>query len=58
MVLKGAIVPPRCIVAARSLVKAGLDVPEYSLIAGNPAKLQKSGVWLDVEDERTNDLFS
>ena len=57
MVLKGAILPPRCIVAARSLVKAGLDVPEYSLIAGNPAKLRKSGVWLDVEDEPTNDLF-
>lgn len=43
-----------CIVAANSVVNS--DVPDYSLVAGSPAKIKKifdieNNCWRDVEDE-------
>lgn len=46
-VLKGAVIPDGCIVAARSVVRGGEDFPEKSLIAGAPARLRKTGVEWD-----------
>jgi acetyltransferase-like isoleucine patch superfamily enzyme len=46
-VLKGAVIPDGCIVAARSVVMGGREFPERSLIAGAPAKLLKTDVEWD-----------
>lgn len=47
-VMKGSEIPDNVIVAQKSLVNGKLDVPEYSLVAGTPAKLKKEDVDWDV----------
>ena len=44
MFLKGSTIPDNCIVGAKSLVSASLDVRENSLIAGNPARMIKENI--------------
>ena len=56
LTLKGTAVPPRCIVAARSVLNTGYQVPECSLLAGAPARLRKQGIWQDIDDPSTNEL--
>ncbi len=38
-VLNNAVIPPRCLVAAGTLVRPGKSFPEGSLIAGSPARV-------------------
>ena len=48
LVLKNSIIPNCCVVGAKSVISGKQDVPNYSLICGNPAKLIKVGVWRDI----------
>lgn len=47
-ILKGTETPDFCIVGAGSLLNKKYDVPSYSLIAGNPPKLLKTGILRDL----------
>ena len=49
IVLKGARTPNRCIVGA-----GAVPLPEHCLLAGNPASLKKTGVYLDRSDDQIN----
>lgn len=44
LILKGCTIPDNCIVGAKSLVSASLDVKANSIIAGNPAKVIKENI--------------
>lgn len=44
-IMKGVELPPNTIVASESLCNKKYDIPEYSLIAGTPAKLVKTGLY-------------
>lgn len=48
LILKGTKTPDFCIIGANSLVNKEYDVPIYSLIAGQPAKLVKQGIYRDL----------
>ena len=48
LVLKGTITPVFCIVGANSLLNKKYEIPNYSLIAGNPARLCKTGIYRDL----------
>lgn len=52
-IMKGTVIPDYTIVAAGSLCNKNYDFPQYSLIAGSPAKLIKTGIYrcLDKEEE-------
>lgn len=52
-IMKGAYLPNYTIVAAGSLCNKKYDFPEYSLIAGAPAKLIKTGIYRCLDDEET-----
>ena len=52
MILQGSRLPDYTVVAAHSLVNSHVDVPSYSLIGGGPAKLIKTGVWRDINDDK------
>lgn len=45
LIMKGSVIPPCCVVAAASLINRAYSVPPYSLLAGQPAQLKKTGVW-------------
>lgn len=58
IVLKGTRTPNRCIVGAGSvLTKDYSSLPKECLLAGNPASLKKTGVYLDRDDDRINYSF-
>lgn len=44
-ILPGTKVPPRCVVASKSLLNKDYDVDSYTLLAGIPAKEKAHGVW-------------
>lgn len=48
LVLKGTKTPNFCVVGAGSLLNKVYDIPEYSLLTGNPAKLIKTGIYRDL----------
>ncbi|MBT63398.1 MAG: hypothetical protein CML13_09335 [Puniceicoccaceae bacterium] len=50
-IMKGAVTPNFCIVAGASLCNKKYDIPEYSLLAGSPAKLMKTGIYRVLDDE-------
>lgn len=50
LVLKNSKTKPFCTVGARSVLCKNYNVDQYSLIVGNPAKVVKSGVYLDIND--------
>ena len=55
LVLKGTQTPDYCIAGAKSLLnKDYSNLPNYSLIAGNPAKLIKKGIYRDLNSNVTN----
>lgn len=56
LTLKGSVLPPRCIVAARSVLNGRYDVPECTLLGGSPAEPKRSGLWQDIDDPATNEL--
>lgn len=47
-IMKGTVTPDFCIVGASSLLNKKYDIPLYSLIAGVPAKLIKTGLYRDL----------
>lgn len=44
--------PQYTTVGARSLTNKNYEIPPYSLIAGTPAKLIKTGIWRDLNDDK------
>jgi acetyltransferase-like isoleucine patch superfamily enzyme len=48
LILKGTITPDFCVVGASSLLNRKYDFPKYSLIAGNPPLLHKTGIYRDL----------
>lgn len=50
-IMKGCILPDYTIVAAGSLCNKHYDFPQYSLIAGTPCKLIKTGIYRCLDDE-------
>lgn len=48
LVLKGAVTPNFCVIGANSILNKKYDFPEYSIIAGNPIKLFKTGYYHDL----------
>ena len=51
VVQKNTILPKRTTVASNSLVNKVYDIPEASIIAGQPAKLVKTGIYRDMKDD-------
>ena len=44
--------PDYTIVGAKSITNKNYNIPTHSLIAGAPAKLIKSGIWRDLNDDK------
>lgn len=44
LILKGCTIPDNCIVGAKSLVSASLEIKENSIVAGNPARVIKENI--------------
>lgn len=51
IVQKNTVLPNRTTVASNSLVNKRYDIPEASIIAGQPAKLVKTGIYRDMKDD-------
>lgn len=51
IILDGAQIGPRSIIAAGALVKKGMAVPEGSLVMGSPARVVRA---LSLEEQRAN----
>ncbi len=47
-ILKGTVLPARSVVASGSLLNGPYNVPEKSLLAGQPARLVRKGVYRDL----------
>lgn len=58
-VMKGTVIPDYTIVGTNSLLNRDYDIPEYSLLAGSPAKLIKTGIYrcLDAEEKEIKDIM-
>lgn len=54
VVQKNTVLPPRTTVASNSLVNKAYDIPEASIIAGQPAKVVKVGIYRDMNDDSVN----
>lgn len=52
VVQKNTVLPNRTVVASNSLVNKKYDTPEASIIAGQPAKLVKTGIYRDMNDDK------
>lgn len=50
-ILKGTVLPQKTVVAAKSLTNCEYDIPPCSMIAGMPAKIKKTGVWRNPEND-------
>lgn len=50
-IMKGAVLPDYTIVAAGSLCNKPYDFPQYSLVAGSPCKLIKTGIYRCLDKE-------
>jgi len=44
IILKGTITPDNCIIGANSILNKKYEFPEYSLLAGNPLRIQKENI--------------
>lgn len=51
IVQKNTLLPNHTTVASNSLVNKKYDIPEASIIAGQPAKLVKTGIYRDMHDD-------
>jgi len=50
-VLKNTVLPPCTIVASHSMTSGPYDIPGASMIAGSPARLVRTGVYRDKDDD-------
>lgn len=53
-ILKSTELPSYCVVATNSLLNKKYEIPQFSLIAGIPAKLKKTGVFRDYNNDMLN----
>lgn len=51
VIQKNTVLPKRTTVASNSLVNKAYDIPEASIIAGQPAKMVKTGIYRDMQDD-------
>ena len=51
VVQKNTVLPKRTTIASNSLLNKAYDIQEASIIAGQPAKLVKSGIFRDMQDD-------
>ena len=51
VIQKNTVLPNRTTVASNSLVNKAYDIPKASIIAGQPAKLVKTGIYRDMNDD-------
>jgi gamma-carbonic anhydrase len=51
IIMDGAVIGPRCIIAAGALVTKHMKVPEGSLVIGSPARIVRS---LSLEEQKKN----
>lgn len=51
LVLQGSEIPNNCVLGACSMTNRPVLCSEHSLLAGRPAKVIKTGVWLDCNDD-------
>lgn len=51
IVMKNTKLPKQCTVATNSMLNKKYDCPKKSLLAGQPAKVIKSGIYRDFEDD-------
>lgn len=51
-IMQNTKLPDFTIVGARSMTTKNYEIPTHSLIAGNPAKLIKTGIWRDFNDDK------
>lgn len=52
-IMKGTETPDFCIIAGNSLCNTRYEIPEYSFIAGSPAKLKKTGIYRVLDKEES-----
>lgn len=52
MLMQHKKLPDFTIIGARSMTNKNYEIPTHSLIAGNPAKLIKTGIWRDFNDDK------
>lgn len=60
-IMKGVHLPPNTIVASESLCNKKYEIPEFSLLAGKPAKLVKTGIFrcsFDEEEKIKSDIVT
>ncbi|WP_340112515.1 acyltransferase [Maribellus mangrovi] len=50
-IMKGTITPDYCIIAGGSMCNKTFEIPNYSLIAGSPAELKKTGIYRVLDEE-------
>lgn len=52
IIMKGTIVPPFCVVASNSLLNKEYSCRKNSLLAGQPAKVIRTGIYMDRKDNK------
>lgn len=50
-IMKGTVIPPKCVVASGSMLNRRYDIPECSLLAGAPATVIRNNIWRNRENE-------
>lgn len=51
VILKNTEIPDYCVIASNSILNRLYDVPEKSLLAGQPAKLKRTGIYWDYHND-------
>ena len=51
MIMSGTRTPDFCVFGARTILTKKIDVPEYSVLAGSPIRIIRSGVYRDLSDD-------
>lgn len=52
MIMKNTYLPSKCVVAARSFLNKHYDIAPCTMLAGQPAKVVKEGVFRNISQER------
>ena len=54
-IFQNTVLPDYCVVASGSFVnKDYSNIPSYSMLAGNPLTVKKSGIYRDLDDDVIN----
>ena len=52
MIMKNTYLPSKCVVAARSFLNKHYDIAPCTMLAGQPAKVVKEGVFRNISQEQ------